>query len=179
MNNEINAETIITKGLPLSKNFLIDHLSTGAYHFVMGKWAPLFSSPITPQSANGSQQPLWKSALSLQQGAIHILEPLLQEFGGDLILRSGFNPSSMGQSFDIQVDGMQNNMYNIMPTLQKLLPKASGLSLFQGGNLSFSRISFDQFSTQIGTLKELPSIKSFDLLSGSSFDGLKSFSGFI
>lgn len=172
----INADTFITKGFPLSENFLIDHVSSGAYHYIMGKWTPNFSATIHINAA--SQTPLWKIAANLQLGSQNILEPLLKEFGGDLIIRSGFSASNLGSSFGIQVAGFQGNMFNLVPDLQKIANKASGLSLVQGSS-SFVKIDFNQFSVLQHTMQSLPQISTVDLINNVITKELTAVKGFL
>lgn len=172
----IDVNTFITKGMPLSPNFLLDHVTTGAYHYVMGKWAPNFTVPLT--SILDKSSPLWQVAANLQMGADGILEPLLKEFGNDLIIRSGLSPTNLGQSFDIQIAGFQGNMFNVMEDIQKLAKGATGLSMVQGAT-SFARIDFTPQSIINRFTKDLPDISSFDALKGISIPGLNQIQGFI
>ncbi len=172
----IDATTLITKGMPISDNFIIDHLTSGAYHYVMGKWTPNFSTLIT--AYQNHQTPMWQVAANLQLGAENILEPLLQKYGGDLILRSALSPSNLGTSFGIQVAGFQGNMFNLIPQIQQIASKASSISLVQGSS-SFANINFDPSSILKGASGTLPSLSSVDLINTLEVNGLSALKGFL
>ena len=176
MQLDINENTIVTKGYPLSPNFLLDHVTSGAYHYVMGKWAPNFSMPIS--TFKTGQTPLWKIAANLQMGAESILEPLLNEFGGDLIIRSGLTPGNMGSSLGIQVNGFEGNMYNLMPMIQQIANRASSISFVQG-TTSYANINFNSSSIQNGFSSELPQLFSIDTINNLNVPGLQMLKGFL
>lgn len=174
---EITEATRIMKGMPLSSNFILDHMTTGAYHYALGKWIPQFTSILTP---GVSTTPTWQIARNLQVGADSFLENLMSEFGGDLILRSAFlSGSNLGNTFGVQVNGFQNNMFNIAKDIQKIARKATSLQVVYG-ETSFVNVNYDVKSVLANTLStELPSIVSKDLLTGAQENGLVALRGYI
>ena len=139
----IDSSTVITKGLPLSKNFIIDHLTTGAYHQVFGRIMPVFTPFLKPGQFNA--MPNWQEAANLQMGSNHILEDLLFGFGDKLIIQSGWFPGSDGLSMNVQVDGYQNNIYGVASEIAKLAGKAESI-IFNYGASSSATIAYKQTS---------------------------------
>lgn len=170
---QIDKDTLITKGLQLSRNFIIDHTSVGAFHYTMGKIVPSFTSFMLPGTKGSGFD--WQVARNLQLGSENILEGLLSGFGGDLIIRSAFTGSGLGQSFDIQVNGFQKNMYSISKEIEKLSGAARSLS-FNYGATSFARINFDEKSIFTKGIQEISSV---DLLNNVVEKGITSIKGFI
>lgn len=192
----IDENTIIDRGMQLSKNFLLEHVSSGAYHPVMAQWMPRFSAALIPDSrlpmnlSGGLNMPLWKIVANLQSGAQGMLEGLLGNFGGDLIIRSGFmnnvpfnglpNEIShlIGQSFDIQIAGFEQNMYSVMKEIQPFTRVADEINLVFGQtswvhiNVNPLKVNVPQF-----TLTN-PTIKTSDLITGITENGLTSLRGF-
>lgn len=194
---QINENTVIDRGLQLSKNFLLEHVSSGAYHPVMAQWMPRFTATLIPDSrlpmnlSGGLNMPLWKIAANLQSGANGLLEGLLGNFGGDLIVRSGFmnnvpfnglpNEIShlIGQSFDIQIAGYEQNMYNVMKEIQPFARTADEINLVFG-NTSWVHININPLKVNIPNYNlENPIIKTTDLITGVTETGLTSIRGFI
>jgi hypothetical protein len=182
-NFNIDANTIISKGMSLSQHFILAHASNGAYHYIMGKIVPTFTSFLIPGS---SSIPDWKVAANLQMGAQGILEGLLSQFGSDLIVRSGFlgslgniTPSSIGQSFGIQVKGFENNMFGVAKQIQQLTNKASNLSLVYG-NTSYMQVDFNEKSILNNVLTNVvPKLSTVDTLNNAIEQGITSIRGLI
>lgn len=181
-NQTIDENTIISKGLALSKNFILGHTTTGAYHYVLGQIVPTFTSALIPGS---STLPPWQVAKNLQLGSQELLEGFMREFGSDLILKSAFkgglknldNLASLGQGFDIQVRGFENNMYNVANIVQKLSKKASGISL-NYGNSSSMTINFNEYSLKNNLLTNtLPKMITQDTMTNVIEAGLTSLIG--
>jgi len=191
---EINQNTVIDTGLQLSKNFLIDHLSTGAYHPVVGKWLPTFTAKLIPQQYNHiftpGQVPLWQIARNLQIGADGIMENLLAGFGGDLRIKAGFLNNLpvgtalneikhlTGLSFDIQIESFSDNIYHAAKEIQKLAGMASSIDLIYG-NSSWAHIEFDPkriLNPLSGTAE--PIIRTVDSITGVVEQGITSIKGF-
>lgn len=175
---EIDSNTLITRGLPISKNYIIDHVSNGAYHYVLGKWAPQFTAVLRPGTK--TNLPLWQIARNLQLGAENILEPLTEAFGVDLIIRSAFlGANSTGQNIGIQIQGYQNNMYGVVTEIQKVVKKASSLELIFD-QTSHLNVNFDNSSLQKSFLTtDLATIVSKDLINNISQTGLVALRGII
>lgn len=178
----ITPQTIISPGTVLSKNFILAHTSSGAYHYLLGKIVPQFTAFLKPGS---SSIPTWQVAANLQMGAQGILDNLLNGFGNDLIIRSGFQKAigqlnlkeSMGQSFDIQINGFESNMYGVAKEIQKLASKASDLKLIYD-NTSFMRINFDQKSIlNSSSTNFVPKLSTEDVLNNVFEKGLTSIRG--
>jgi hypothetical protein len=175
----IDANTIIGTGLNLSQNLILGHTTSGAYHYVLGRIIPQYTAFLKPGS---STLPTWQVAKNLQLGAQGLLEGLLNEFGGDLILKSAFSPNlssiaNLGQSFDVQIRGYENNMYNVAKTIQNLSGRADSLSLIYG-NSSFMRMNFSEKSIKTNLLNNtFPKLSSIDNLSGIFEQGFTSILG--
>lgn len=193
---EINENSFIDVGMQISKNFLLEHVTSGAYHPIMAQWIPKYSSKIIPNSKNvlgfgSSSSPLWKIVSNLSSGAEGLLESLLNGFGGDLIVQAGFLnniPQSastdeskhlVGQSFDIQIKGYEDNMYNVAKEVKTLVKKASELSLVFGST-SWIHIGYDQnrIKTADYYLNEIE-FTTTDLIAGITENKLSSIRGFI
>lgn len=194
---EINKFTNIDVGLPLSSNFLLEHVTVGAYHPIMAKWAPKFSSKLIPFQSNelysiaAGNLPLWKVARNLQIGSQNILENLLNAFGGDMIIQTGFlnnvskaaqlieGSHTVGQSFDIQLKGYEDNMYNVAKEIQKVAYKASKMELVFS-NSSWLHLDFTPERALSNPLKtDLPNMNTRDLASGVLETGITSIRGFV
>ena len=167
---EINKNTRITKGLRLNENFIIDHVSSGAYHHVMGKIIPTFTPFLRPGQKN--LMPDWSSARNLQIGADNILDDLLYNFGNSLILRSGFNPGNLGQIFDVQIDGYQNNMYGVAKDIEKLASKAKNLQFIYGDS-SFARISFDKESVKNNIIEKITTLDTINNITETGITSIR------
>lgn len=190
---EINKDTVIDTGLVVSRNFLIDHLTTGAYHPIMGKWLPTFSAKLIPQQSNNvftpGPIPLWQIARNLQIGSEGILENLLSGFGGDLMLKAGFlnnipagkNLSEIkhltGLSFDVSIDQFSDNIYHAASEIQKLVQNASKID-FVYGSSSWAHIEFDPARVFNPFSNATPIIRSVDAISGVVENGITSIKGF-
>lgn len=191
---EINAQTLIDKGFPLSRSFNLEHVSSGAYNQMLGQWLPKFSAKIIPRATgqfgfNGNI-PLWKVVSNLQSGAEGLLERYVDGFGGNLQIMAGFlnNVSKTnleseiqhlaGASFDIQVSGYQGNMYNVAKEIQKLSRGASTLELIHSTSSSWVHIGFDKKALS-DSIKVTPEFTTRDLVAGVSEVGLTSLRGFV
>lgn len=194
---EINKNTRIDVGMPLSKNFLLEHVSSGAYHPLMASWAPKFSSALLPNfqnqlySFNTANIPLWKVVRNLQIGSDNILENLLNAFGGDLRIQAGFlnNVASnvmrtegnhtFGMSFDVQVNGYEDNMYTVAKEIQKAAYKASNMELvFSGSSWMHLDVNPNRaLSSPLGS--DLPSISTRDISNNIVETGITSIRGFV
>lgn len=194
---KIDQNTIIDNGLQLSKNFLLEHLSSGAYHPVLAEWMPKFTAAIIPDSSlplnfsGGLNTPLWKIVANLQSGAEGMLEGLLSAFGSDLVIRSGFLnnipfnslPNEInhlsGNSFDIQIKGFEQNMYGIAKEVGRLSKAADSLNLVFGNQswihaqVNPQKVGVPHFSLPT------PSFSTSDLTTGITELGLTSIRGFL
>lgn len=192
----VNNSTFIDVGFPISKNFILEHVTSGAYHPIMARIIPLFTSGIIPDAARlqnlggSGDMPFWKIVRNLQVGVDQILENLLNEFGADLIIRSGFlnyipqgNVEELmhlfGRSFDIQIKGYESNMYNVAKDVQALTKKASELSLMFR-NDSWIHIGFNLKRALTPSIYlDLVDFTTVDLLTGVTEKGYTSIRGFI
>jgi hypothetical protein len=191
---QINAKTIIDKGFPLSNNFLVDHVSTGAYHPILAEWVPKYTAILNPQQPNGlfgSNLPLWQIFRSLQIGSNGVLENILSQSGNLLVLKSGFLnniPNTIGtiaemnhltgQSFDIGIKGYEDNVYGIAKEIQKIAKQASSIDVVYGSS-SFFHINFDPKQVAWGaTNVELPTMRSIDLIDGEVVSGIAAMRGY-
>jgi hypothetical protein len=180
VSDSINKDTIISSGMGLSRNVILGHVSNGAYHYVLGRIIPQFTAFLKPGS---STIPDWKVAKNLSMGSENILENLMDGFGQDLILRSGFSGAlgsaqNLGQMFDIQIDGFQNNMFGVSKEIQKLTKSASSLQMVFG-NSSFMRVGFDEKSIKNNLISgAAPVMETFDAINNIKENGLTSLRGF-
>lgn len=195
---EITKDSVIDNGTVLSNNFILGHLTSGAYHPQLGEWLPKFSAKLIPSQYNNlltpNGVPIWMIAKNLQLSSQKILENLFKEFGGDLILRSGYlgnAPQSLlqkgmneiqhtvGASFDIQVKGFEDNLYSIAKDVQSIARQASNLQMVFG-NTSWMHIGFDPKKLAANATRvELPIFSSTDLLTGVTEKGIQSLRGVI
>lgn len=189
MTQEITKDTVIDYGLQISKNFLLSHLSTGAYHPNFAEWLPRFSSKLIPRNENNlfteGGQPIWKIARSLQLGSQNILETLMKEVGPDLIIRSGFMNNgtkeeknhTMGKSIDIAVRSYEDNAHYIANDIQKLCKSATNISMTFSNNCWFH---IDYSPTQLANGVIVPikqTFKTIDLQTGVIEKGITSIRG--
>jgi hypothetical protein len=174
----INFQTLITTGLPLSENYIIDHVSSGAFHYLLGKWIPQFTSILRP---GVSSIPTWQIARNLQIGAEHFLETLTKEFGGDLIIRAGFlanEIANLGNTLDIQIRGFEQDMTNVASDIQSLLKRANSMEL-HAGSTSFMRLNFSEQSILKSALStDLPVINTFDHINKTVQAGISQVKGY-
>ncbi len=193
---EITDKTVIDKGLQLSSHFIIDHFTTGAMHHKLGEIVPRFSSKLLPNSFNNfttpTGAPIWKIARVLQIGSNGVIENMLNEFGSDLIIRSGFlnNISQesfgkglnelghlVGKSFDLSVKGFEDNMFPLAKDIQKLAKRASNIQMMFG-DTSWMHIEIDPKKAASSAIREtLPEITSIDSLTGVVEKGIQSLRG--
>ena len=193
MITEITSRTVIDKGLQISGNLLLDHLTNGAWHHKLGEFVPRFSSKLIPSNYNNLMTtnglPIWKIAKALQIGSNSILERMMSEFGSDLIIRSGFLNNipaglgkneimhTIGKGFDISVKGFEDNMYPLAKDIQKIATKASNLQMVFG-DTSWIHIDFDLKKANSNSVKEeLPNITSFDSTLGVLEKGISALRG--
>lgn len=191
---QIDQNTIIDKGLMLSKNFLVDHVSTGAYHPILCEWIPKYTSILNPQQPNGlfgSNLPLWKIFGSLQVGANGILENMLAQAGNQFILKSGFLnniPQTLssineiahitGGGFDFAIKGFEDNAYLIAKEVQKIAKQASSIDIIYGAS-SYFHVNFDPAAVALNAIrKEMPVLRSIDLIDGQIVNGLAAMRGY-
>lgn len=179
MTIDISQNTNIFQGMALSKNMILGHVSSGAYHYILGKYVPQFTAFLKP---GVSTLPPWQVAKNLSMGSENILENLLNGFGSDLILRSGFSPAlgtlgNIGQSFGIQINGFQNNMFAVSKEIQKLTKNAKELQMVFG-NTSYMNISFDERSVKNNLISGLaPVMSTVDKINNITETGFTSIRG--
>lgn len=162
----------------LSNNLILGHVSSGAYHYVLGRIVPQFTAFLKP---GVSGLPTWQVASNLQMGVQGILDNMLSEFGQDLIIRSAFQMTNgkygLGQSFDLQVKGYENNMYGVAKTIQGLAKRSSDMQLVYG-DTSFMRINYDEKSIKNNVITNfIPQISTSDLVNNVLEAGLTSIRG--
>lgn len=189
MAEDITKNTVIDYGLQLSKNMLLSHLSTGAYHPNFAEWLPRFSSKLIPRNENNlfteGGQPLWKIARSLQLGSQNILENLIREVGSDLIIRSGFmndgtneeKNHTLGKSIDIAVRSYEDNAHFIAEDIQRICKSATNISMTFSNNCWFH---IDYSPAQLASGVILPKKQTFqtiDLSTGVIEKGITSIRG--
>ncbi len=185
---EINEKTFIDRGFAISSNFLLEHCSSGAIHPVTND-----IMPFVTQNWNESQfvnVPVWKLASNMSKSAIFVLEPLLKEYGGDLILRQAFkiNLNSKGEiqhqfgnGFDIQIAGEQSNMFNVAKDIQRICKYASNIDLNFAGD-SWMHIGINQKKLSVNSTSRIiepPKIMSVDLINNVKEEGIVAFRGVI
>lgn len=198
MATEINKNSIIDSGTVLSNNFLLGHLSSGAYHPLIGEWLPKFSSKLIPSQYNNlftpNGIPLWMIAKNLQLTSQKVIENLFKEFGGDMVLRSGYLGTTtqsalsqglneiqhtVGASIDLQIKGYEDNMYSLAKDIQSIARQASNIQMVFG-NSSWMHIGVDPKKLAANATRvELPTFTSNDLLAGVVEKGIQSFRGVI
>jgi hypothetical protein len=183
--------TFIDVGYPLSRNFLLEHLTSGAYHQIMGTWLPKFSSPLIPHQigmlSGSSGFPVWQIVRNLQIGSQNILERMVNYLGQDFNIQSGFMSTTnlagelahtLGQSLDIQIRGYEDNMYSVANDILKLSKGVSSIELVYGGASSWIHLEYDE-NTLLNTIKAFPTFKTRDLVEGVIENGLTSIRGFV
>ncbi|QIG65727.1 hypothetical protein phiOC_p062 [Ochrobactrum phage vB_OspM_OC] len=192
---EITNTTKIDYGLQISKNLLIDHLTTGAYHYMLGEWIPKYPAKLIPTNSEGilklTGMEGWQIARNLQISAENVIENLMREIGSDLVIRSGLNLASniqnnplealhqIGRSFDIQINGYQDNMFNVAKEVQQIAKKASGIQLVYG-QTSWIHLDIDpKRALSSATNFEAPEFKTVDSILGVAENGLTSLRGFL
>jgi hypothetical protein len=120
------------------------------------------------------------------------MERMLNEFGSDLIIRSGFlnNVSQetiakgineighmVGKSMDISVKGFEDNMFPLAKDIQKIANKASSINMVFG-DTSWMHINLDIAKAASSAVREeLPSVSSVDILTGITEKGISSLRG--
>lgn len=181
-----NPQSFIDKGVPISANFLIDHLTGGAFHPVIGSFLPIYGTALNPEILKGT--PLWKLARNLSISSESILEPMLKEFGNGLVLRTGFllDPvsilnreigHSIGLSLDIQIKGFENSLAPLAKDIQQIANKASSMSLIFDSS-SWMHINVNpQKALQTALKVELPRIRTFDLVNNIVEQGIQNYRG--
>lgn len=179
---EFNEKSFVDCGTMISKNFIIEHLSSGAWHPSLGRIIPTFPQIIDPTFLRNV--PLWKLARNLAGAAEAAIEPLLQELGADLIIQAGFNRDLMGTftkeighkaglSLDIQVRGFEDNMYYIAKDIQKIAKRSSSIDLIQDIS-SWMHLNIDlRKVNESWNNAELPNVTSFDLINNVKETGIQ------
>lgn len=195
--NQITKNTHVGTGLRLTRNFNIDHLSTMAFHPILGQYIPEFPALLRPDQPLGifgsiPQNILQQVAKNLQAGANGILEHLLTEISSDLRVKMAFTnmvprlqktvdekSHLYGLSFDISVNGFENNMYHIAKDMQKICKNASAIDLIYGSGTSSMHVNFEPKKIADSAIKkDLPIIRSVDRVLGVTEAGIQSYRGF-
>lgn len=192
---EITKDTKIDYGMQISRNLIIDHLTTGAYNHMLGEWIPKYPAKILPANINGVLRLTgvegWQIVRNLQISAENVIENLLKEIGSDLIIRSGFNINenmlknpmealhTIGRSFDIQIGGYQDNMFNVAKEVQKIASKSSSMQLVYGTSSWIHMNINPKTALDTSIVRELPPMKTVDLALGKIENGLTSLRGFL
>lgn len=192
---EVNKDTIIDYGMQISPNLIVDHLTTGAYSTMLGEWIPKYPAKILPANINGvlrlTGMEGWQIVRNLQISAENVLENLLREVGSDLIIRSGFNINenmmknplealhSIGRSFDVQISGYQDNMFNVAKDIQRIANKASSMQLVYGSSSWIHMNINPQKALDTAIKQTLPEMKTVDANLGIIENGLTSLRGFL
>ena len=124
----------ISNGFQLSPNLLLEHMSTSAFHKILGKWTPQFPTAIAPWLSNGvfSQNfPLLQMVQNLQLSANGLMENLISQVGSQLNIQSGLLNNVplnklideaghvSGISTDISVQGFTSNPLYIAKIFKK------------------------------------------------------------
>lgn len=185
---EINEKTFIDRGFPISANFLLEHCSSGAIHPVTNDIMPFLTQNIN--DSKFINFPVWQLASNMSKSAVFVLEPLLKEFGGDLILRQAFKvitnskgelQHSFGNGFDIQLNGLQANMVSVAKDIQRICKYASNIDLNFGSD-SWMHIGISQKKLSINassSIIEIPKIVSIDLINNVTESGISAFRGLL
>ena len=191
--NLIKDVSKISNGFQLSPNLLLEHMSSGAFHKVLGKWIPQFPTAIVPWMSNGifSQNfPLLQMVQNLQLSSNGLVENLITQIGGQLNIQAGFLNNTplnklvneaghvAGISVDIAVNGFQTNPLHIVKDIQKLATSASSVNMVFGTGMNgYFHINFDanKFKNDI---YDLPIIKSVDMATGEVVSGIAALRGY-
>lgn len=182
-----NEKSFIDKGVPISNNFILEHFTSGAYHPVLGTYVPIIGNNVFNMS-NQINYPLWKIVDNLALSSNHIIEPLLREFTGNLIIKQGFSLETVGdelrhtfgKGFDIMIRGEESNMFYVAKEIQKIASKASGMNLIFGNeswvhiDVSKTKLNQNYNSSKI----DLPTMNTIDLFTGTKEKGILSYRGF-
>ena len=182
-----NAKSYIDYGLPISKNFILEHLTSGAMHPSLGQIIPFKPANIFVKEFQNI--PLHEIVNNLSLTSQNVLEPLLKEFGGLLNVQQGFTSiinganevlHKFGGGLDISVKGFEGDMSSIAKDIQSIARKASSINLVYDVS---SHIHLDvdpDYLKKIGTSTriELPTIKSIDTFSNKTVDGVFSLRSF-
>jgi hypothetical protein len=181
--NQITDKTFIDVGFPLTQNFLLEHMTSGAILPMNGNIFPLLQRNIFSQRYANS--PLWQITRNLSSTGLSILEPLLAEFGSALQLNSAFNNIAgtvadarhlFGSALDISIKGAENDLSYLATDIAKIARKASSLTLNYGVT-SWMHIDVSQAklgSNWSATSVDLPSITTNDLVNGITEQGVYS-----
>ena len=87
----------INNGFQLSPNFMLEHMTTGAFNKILGKWTPQFPQQLIPWLPNGifSQGfPLLPLVQNLQGTANNLMEQMISTVGSQLNVMAGFIASN-------------------------------------------------------------------------------------
>lgn len=195
LNHLVNENSKIDKGFLLSDNFNLEHATSGAFHRMLGKWIPQYSSVLSPQMPNGlfsNSIPIWKVVQNLQIGSNTLLEGLLKQSGNILNIKSGYLnnliPSEMtkeinhlvGQSFDISLSGYEDNLYHVAKDIQQICYKAQSIDVIYGANSCHFHINMDPKRALDNLSKiELPTIRSIDLIDNEVVNGIAAMRGYV
>lgn len=150
----VTKDSLITDGLRISENFLLGHLTSGAYHPKIAQWLPIFSSKLEPGNFNNLLTPggfpIWKVVKNLQMTSGGILESLFSQVGSDLILKAGYSlplksalqgvdeaMHALGLSIDIQVRSYEDNPFAIAKDIAQLASRASNINMTFGNSAWF------------------------------------------
>jgi len=173
---QITPQTLINMGTQLSQNFNLGHLTQGAFHQILGKWMPQFSSVLDPNLSNNMFSgiiPAWRIVQNLQMSSGGVLEGLLGAAGQALNVRTGFlNDVStnvpmrelnhvVGLGLDISVSGYGDNCYGIAKDIRSICKNASQLDcVYTSGGGAYFHVVVDRSKCQdTAVKKELPVIR--------------------
>lgn len=180
----IDKNTLIDYGLQLSKNFALEHMTTGAFHNTMGKIIPTFPAKLLPWQPNGmfsNDIPLWKLVQNLQVGSLGLVESLLGSLGGDLNIMAGFLnniPTTVsqiaeaghiiGKSLDISINNFSSNPFQIVPDIAKIAKNATNLNVVYSAGMSWIHLDLNVQNGIIVPPTEGPKIASTNLATGET-----------
>jgi hypothetical protein len=195
--NLVQNASQIDYGFRLSNNFVLEHLTTGAFHNVIGKFIPQFPTALVPWMPNGIFSPgfpILQLAQNLQISAGGVLEHLLTGIGSDTIMQTGFlnnvSPATLinemghvaGLGIDIGVAGFVSNPFNIAKDIQSIAKNASSVTVMFGANSGYFHIDIDPSKVSANynsSNVQLPPIISADLITGEIVNGLAAMRGYV
>lgn len=190
----VDSKTLIDYGMSLSSNFSLEHMTTGAFSNVLGKFIPTFPAKLLPWQPNGmfsSSLPLWQLVRNLQIGSMNVMENMIGSVGSDLIVMAGFLNSApkttdaiaelghtIGNSVDIAVNNYLDNPYMIVKDIAKIASNATNINVIYGPGASWFHMDLQIGSDGIVVPTDGPKITSSNLITGETMDGSVPFFGY-
>lgn len=178
--NDITDKTFIDIGFPITPNFILEHFTSGAISQLTGKIIPQLPTNVFTQRFGNT--PLFSIVKNLSASGISVIEPILSELGGSMIIRQAYSMVNaanevrhmFGGGFDITIAGFENDLAYITKDIQKIAAKAESITLNYGSS-SWIHLDINPaklVSNWSSTKVELPSITTVDLVNNITTQGI-------